>query len=92
MRTQVELDGDKMTVGYSEDLSAVAEYASGLAGINAGDSKDMKLAAIVHPFMIYAYNAKRGITWEEFHADPKHMKNLINDPENAAFRVWKGRV
>lgn len=39
-----------------------------------------------------AYCNKIGIKFEEFLNNPVHIKNLLNDPDYSAFRIWKGQV
>lgn len=91
METKVLLEDGKMTVGYTEDLTPVAEYAKAMHSAGLTGSKDMKLAGIVHPFMIYAYMHKRGLSFEEA-SSPDHLVNILRDPDNADFRVWKGKI
>ncbi|MBB3226996.1 hypothetical protein FHW69_001597 [Luteibacter sp. Sphag1AF] len=92
MRTQVVLDDDKMTVAYTADLTSLADKAKAMSSAGDVGTKDMKLAMEVHDFHVYAYMNKRGITYDQFWQDPQHLKNLLNDPDNADFRIWKGRV
>lgn len=92
MRTQVVLDNDTMTVAYTADLTPLAERAKALHSAGETGSKDMKLAMEVHDFHIYAYMNKYGVSYEEFCSNPEHIRRLLNDPDNADFRIWKGRV
>jgi hypothetical protein len=63
-----------------------------IGGSNAGKNKDKDfyLAASVPQVVIYAWLNKRGLTMQDF----KHgvIDDFLNDSDNAAFRVWQGRV
>jgi hypothetical protein len=55
-------------------------------------SSDLRYYGEVTPFMIQKYCDKTGVTWDQAFADPAHFRRILNDPENSAMRVWKGRV
>jgi len=53
---------------------------------------DAYLAMELPHAVFQAWLRKRGVTLAQFQRDNKLRKELINDPDLAAFRVWKGRV
>jgi hypothetical protein len=87
--------GDTVTTVARTDMSRiqiVADYASALrsAGITGG--KDDKLAMTVDGAVIYDWCVKQGITWTDFWQDRAIQTRFVEDPDNAAFRVWEGRL
>ena len=61
---------------------------------NAGNfgSKDMRYLGEVTPMMLQRYCDKTGVRWDEAMQNPAHFRRILNDPENSAMRVWKGRL
>lgn len=53
---------------------------------------DMKHAARVDGAVIIDWCNKRGITFQRFMNDQKLIKQFLDDPALAPFRIWKGRV
>lgn len=72
-------------------LKRVADMLSA-GGSNAGKNKagDFYHAMHVEPVVIYAWLNKRGLTMRDFKHDV--IEDFLNDSENSAFRVWKGKV
>ncbi|MNO09311.1 hypothetical protein D3C81_2323950 [compost metagenome] len=52
----------------------------------------MKHAASIPFVIIEDYCNKHEITFHECIANKEHMRRMLNDPDLAAFRVWKGKV
>lgn len=73
------------------ELDAVMQYAR-----EAGDAHksggDLKHAATVPGGVIVDWCAKRGVTFAQLMRDGSLQDAFLNDPANAPFRVWKGRV
>lgn len=72
-------------------LKRVADMVSA-GGADAGKnkSKDFYLAASVPQVVVYAWLNKRGLTMKDFKDDV--IDEFLNDSDNSAFRVWKGKV
>lgn len=89
-----ELD-DGSTVFYhgvsGQDLDTLATYCRERGEVERQGS-DMKLAASVEGTVIMDWCNKRGITWSRFMNDQGLLARFLDDPENACFRVWKGRI
>ena len=73
-----------VTVETREDCTALVEHAKAMRDEPVG--KDMKLAAYI-PEYVMDQAFKEG--WAN---DMKAWKKWLNDPDNAAFRVWPGRM
>lgn len=72
------------------DLDVIATYCR-----ETGDNShkgDFKHAARVDGTVIMDWCNKRGIPWNQFFIDPKLAERFLDDPDNAPFRIWKGRV
>ena len=89
--TIADQDG-RTIIARTQDCTAIAEYAK--AHHNEGNfgSKDVKHVARIPNVIVEAYCNDNGVTFEAFMADPAHIKRLVQDPKNAAFRIWPGAI
>lgn len=88
-------DADKMIVATTvdkRDLQALADYCAAQRSMGGGNGKDDKLAMSVDGWVINDWCVKRGITFAEFMRDRKIQTRFIEDPDNAAFRIWQGKL
>lgn len=73
------------------DLDTLATYCR-----EAGDAHrsggDWKHAATVDTTVIIDWCNKRGVTFHRFMNDQDLQGKFLDDPANACFRVWKGRI
>jgi hypothetical protein len=94
IQTQVLYDQltDTTAIKRVQDCTPIAEHAHGLRGIGQVGSKEMRHAARFPKVIVEQYCNARGITFEDFMADPAHVKALLADPALAAFRIWEGVV
>ena len=76
--------GNEKFIETRQDVTHIVEAAKVLAMEPPG--KDFRLAAVI-PQTVLDQAMLEG--W--FH-DKKRWKEWANDPNNAAFRVWKGRL
>ena len=53
---------------------------------------DDKLVARVHPGVMHAWCAKRGVTFSQLMTDQALTKQFLEDPDNSNFRIWKGKI
>lgn len=77
------------------DLDILAAHCAELRADGAGNGKDEKLAMRADGFTIMAWCDKVGVTWQKFWTGSDHkelQERFIQDPDNAAFRVWGGRL
>jgi hypothetical protein len=90
----VEEEQFTVSTNYSmAEIQRVADYAK--ARHNEGYQTALggdKLVASVHPAVIHQWCNARGITMSQFMCDSKLSKQFLEDPDNAAFRVWKGAI
>ena len=92
VRTLTKLEDGNLIHGSTQDVSQIlkatqAQHAEGQHG-----SKDMKLAARLPMVLVEKYCNDRGISFQEFMANPAHVKTMLNDPANKPWRVWGGRI
>lgn len=96
----------RITVHSANDTEIVASTDYSLAEINrvmefaktrhnSGNHLalgDDKLVASVHPAVIHKWCADKGVTFSQFMIDQKLTKQFLEDSDNSAFRIWKGRI
>lgn len=86
--SQIILDDerpDKLDIAWSQDVTDLVKQNR----IDEEDHKsggDLKFAARI-PLAIWNDLQAKGIA-----QDPEALKKWLNDPENKAFRVWRGRL
>lgn len=88
-------DADKIVMGTTidkRDLDTLAKHCADMRAIGAGNGKDEKLAMSVDGWVINDWCVRKGITFAEFMRDRKLQTRFIEDPQNAAFRIWEGRL
>lgn len=92
MRHGLTVEDDKI-VSYSyQDLDPIMDQTGKLREMGHVGGSDMKHAASLPKVLIERYCNEKGITFEEWMREPKHVKAMLNDPQNEPFRIWKGRV
>lgn len=93
LKTFIGMQGGDLITGSSQDCTPIAERAKAIHNSGyEGPSKDMKWAGSVPDVLIEKYCNTAGITLHEFSRSQEHKKRLLTDPDNAAFRIWKGAV
>lgn len=92
VETQIVEQEGRMFVGRTQDCTAIAEHAKALHNAEQYGSSEMRHAARIPYVVAEKYVNDRGISWQEFWSDRKHIAYLLNNPDNEAFRVWKGKV
>ena len=75
-----------------QDCTPIVNFAANqrIAG-EAGD-KEMRHAARFPAVIVETYLNNKGITFNEFLANPVHVKAMLADSSLAAFRIWEGKV
>lgn len=76
----------------TQDMQPIIERAHDLRAVEAFGSKDVKHAAEIPVIMVEQYLQRTGITFHEFCNSQDHIKAIVNDPANAVFRIWQGRI
>jgi hypothetical protein len=93
-----ELDDDHdvhvHAASYS-DLKLLADTCAEMRSAGMGNGKDEKLAMSCDGWTIMEWCNRKGVLWQNFWSGPDHKElqnRFLNDPDNAAFRIWTGRV
>jgi hypothetical protein len=73
------------------DLDTLATYCREKSSAHKSGG-DMKHVASVDGTVILDWCNKRGLTFGQFMRDEAIITQFLDDPTNAIFRVWKGRV
>lgn len=96
MAGRIEYDewGRMVIVHESSVAAELAVRDACVENHNAGNfgDKEMRYLGEVTPLMLQTYCDKTGVRWDEAMRDPAHFRRILNDPDNSAMRVWKGRV
>ena len=85
-------DKDQTVIVHTERFDGLLDHVAELRNTGKHGSKEMRHVAEIPGIMIEDYCYKIGISFEEFFAEQKHMKALLNDPAMAYFRVAPGKV
>ena len=88
--TRVISTDETTTFMRSQDCTPIAEYAKAQHNAGMTGSADVKHAARVPMVIIEQYCNDNGVAFSEFMQNPIHIKRLVQDPKNDAFRIWKG--
>ena len=79
-------------VADKRDIDALAQHCADLRAVGAGNGKDDKLCMQADSFTIQAWCDRVGVTWRQFWNNPELINRFIADPDNAAFRIWEGKL
>ncbi|HEY8027699.1 MAG TPA: hypothetical protein VIF60_24375 [Burkholderiaceae bacterium] len=87
----VEQDG-KLFIGASQDCVPIAEFAKAQQSAGYHGSSEMRHAAKIPNVIIEAYCNDNKVSFADVMNNPEHIRRICNDPKNAAFRIWPGRL
>ena len=90
--TSYHHQGDEMIVNRSQDCTPIAEYAKAQHNAGYHGSSEVKHAARIPLVIVEAYCNTNNVSFADVMTDRAHMKRIVEDPANAAFRIWKGRL
>lgn len=85
-------DGNTIVEHRVQDVEPYLQHTQALRSAGITGSGEMRHAAKLPHVVVEKYIADKGITLHEFMVDPQHVKNMLNDPALAAYRIWNGRV
>lgn len=90
--TRIVLQDDKMFIGRTQDCTPIVEVCK--AAHNAGQfgSSEMRHAARIPNVIIERYCNDHHVLYSDVIGNPEHIKRICNDPDNAMFRIWPGRL
>ena len=83
---------DHQTIVRSQDCTPIAEYAKRQNNAGFYGTSEMKHATRIPNVIIEKYCIENGVSFADCLADPIHSKRIVENPDNAAFRIWKGRL
>ena len=86
-----EQDG-RLFIGRTQDCTAIAEDAKRRHNAGEFGSSEVKHAARLPNIVIEAYMNETGVSFEEVMGSEVHIKRIVQDPKNDAFRIWKGAL
>lgn len=93
VQSVVKMNGDgTMTTGTIQHCDAILEDAQARHKEGHHGSGEMKHAARIPFVVIEKYCNDNGISFKECMASQEHAKRLLNSPDLAGFRIWKGQV
>jgi hypothetical protein len=75
-----------------QDCTPIVDYAANQRVAGKVGSNEMRHAARFPAVIVETYLNNKGISFNEFLANPVHVKALLSDPSLTAFRIWEGRV
>lgn len=90
--TKIVVADDRMMVSRTQDCTPYAEHAKAMHNLGAHGSSEVKHAAKIPLVLVEKYCNEQGINLHEFLNNPAHIKRVVEHPDNAAFRIWKGRL
>ena len=92
LSTSIHEQGDRLIIANSQDCTAIAEYAKAQHNAGFHGSSEVKHAGRIPLVIVEAYCNTNGVSFADVMTDRVHMKRIVEDPANAAFRIWKGRL
>jgi hypothetical protein len=92
LATRIVVQDDCMFVGRSQDCTPIAEFAKRQHNAGFHGSSEMRHAAKIPNIVIEQYCNDNNLQYSEVMGDPVHMRRICNDPKNAAFRIWPGKL
>jgi len=90
LETRIFTQDDRLVIGRSQDCTPIAEDAVRRHNDGLHGTSDVKHAARIPNVIVEKYCNDHGVTFQDFMADPVHIKRLVQHPDNAMFRIWKG--
>lgn len=87
----VHEDG-RLIIARSQDCTPIAEDAKARHNAGMFGSSEMKHAARIPNVIIEKYMNDNGVSFAELMANEVHIKRICNNPDNGAFRIWKGQL
>ena len=92
METRVIDNNEGIVIKRVQDVESIVNFAADKRKAGEVGTPDMKLAAEFPAVLVENYCITAGITFNEFLANPVHVKRMLSDPALKAFRIWEGRV
>lgn len=90
--TDIRCEQDRTIIRTSQDCTPIAEFAKAQHNAGYHGSSEVKHAASIPLVIVEKYCNDHGVSFPEFMGNPVHIKRLVEHPDNAAFRIWPGRL
>jgi hypothetical protein len=74
------------------DLKKHADYCKSMSNDGLVKSELGYVAMDVPAEIVYAYCAKYGVPFKDIMRDKKAQDAFVQHPDNAHFRIWKGKL
>lgn len=85
-------DGNLVIANGETGIQAHVDHLKALSNEGHAQHKGFTLVGSIPASIVNAYCSTNKITFQEFRHNPDHKKRILNDPNLADFRVWKGTV
>lgn len=92
LATKIVVQDEKVFIGRSQDCTPIAEVCKAAHNARQFGSGEMRHAARIPNVIIEQYCNDNGVLYSEVIGDPVHMRRICNDPKNAMFRIWPGKL
>lgn len=92
LNTSIHFEEGRLIAQTSQDCTPIAEFAKAQHNAGYHGSSEVKHAASIPLVIVEKYCNDNGVSFPEFMANPVHIKRVVEHPDNAAFRIWKGRI
>lgn len=90
LATEILAQDDRLIISRTQDCTHIAEHAQALHNEGIHGSADVKHAAKIPLVIVEKYCNENGVSFQDFMNDPAHIKRVVQHPDNAMFRIWKG--
>lgn len=92
LATTLHVQDGVMTIGRSQDCTAILTDAQRRHNEGLHGSSEMKHAARIPNIIIEKYCNEHNVTYADVMQNKEHMRRMLNDPALSGFRIWPGRV
>lgn len=92
VKTIIKLQGEDLVTGTVQDCTPILEDAQARQNAGFVGTSEMKHAARLPMVVVETYCNVNGITFDEWMANPVHIKRMLSDPDLSGFRIWRGAV
>lgn len=85
-------DGHRLNILETHDFNPALKTAADLRSMGAGSMGESKLAAVIPMKLWHEWAKAAGVKPNDHEAMKDVVARQLNDPDNAEFRVWGGRI
>jgi len=93
LETTLKVEDDRLIISATQDCTPIAERAKALHNAGLYGSNEMRHVASLPRVIVEKYCNDTGVSFAEVMGNPQvHIKRICENPDNDAFRIWKGRL